>query len=118
MDEELRTPLLDASSCSQLRLEFADQFLCTGFCTLLPIAGGQTADVDVSTNGGLSWATVLSLGTSTDSYPTPKTRYVDLSPNVSNLKVRFHYVATDGAYWAVDNVKVRCVEPICNVCNP
>jgi hypothetical protein len=127
LDEELITPIIDASTCIKAILDFANQFICSGGLCIGggggPIGPGQTGDVDVSTNGGASWTNVIRFQSSSDGYPAPYTKSVDITsaiqPNPSNVKIRFHYYnATGAAWWAIDNVKVRCVAPICNVCNP
>lgn len=125
LDEELITPTVNASTCTQVNLEFSNQFICAGGTCLGggDLAPGQEGDVDVSTNGGGTWTNVLALGNRNDGYPIPNTKYIDLTsviqPNPANVKIRFYYWrAMNAAWWAIDNVKVRCVAPICNICNP
>ncbi|OGF62576.1 MAG: hypothetical protein A2Y62_11735 [Candidatus Fischerbacteria bacterium RBG_13_37_8] len=58
-----------------------------------------------------------------DGYPNPpNTKTIDItsaiSGNPSNTQIRFHYY--NGTYewwWAIDNVRIECAVPVCNVCN-
>lgn len=111
-DEQLITPALNASSCAQTILEFSNQFRRNA---------AEIADVDVSTNGGSSWTNALRMQGASDGYTTPNTKVLDISAaiagNPSNVKVRFHYYnAQFEWWWAIDNVRVRCTQPVCAVC--
>ena len=105
-DEQLITPSLNASSCSQVVLEFSNQFRW--------YSGGmsEVADVDVSVDGGTTWTNVLRMQGGSDGYPTPNTKVVDITAQAaghSNVKIRFHYYnAKYEWWWAIDNVKVVC----------
>ncbi|MEM4284474.1 MAG: hypothetical protein QXS96_08320, partial [Candidatus Caldarchaeum sp.] len=113
-DEQLITPSLNASSCAQVTLEFSNQFRW--------YSGGlsEVADVDVSTDGGTTWVNVLRLQGGSDGYPTPNTKVVDLTAQAAgqpNVKIRFHYYNGQFEWWwAIDNVRVTCSTPVCNVC--
>ncbi len=116
-DEQLVTPMFDACGCSQVTLEWSNQFRW--------YSGGQneTADVDISSNGGSTWTNVLRMQEGSDGYPTPNTRTLDLTSAIAanrrNVKVRFRYAPGSFEwFWAIDNVKVTCVSPVCNVCEP
>ena len=54
-------------------------------------------------------------------YPTANSKSIDItsvvSPSPANVKIRWHYY--NGSYeywWAIDNVKVNCEAPVCNIC--
>ncbi|MDQ1722875.1 MAG: hypothetical protein QOI26_2609, partial [Pseudonocardiales bacterium] len=76
----------------------------------------QTADVDVSTDGGTTWTNVWEqTGHPYGSISGPQS--VDISKEAagkSNVQVRFHFIAFSAAYWEVDNVFVgnRSCEPV------
>ena len=109
MDEELITPSIDASSCTGVILSFSNWYSNLD----------DIADVDVSSDGGLTWTNVLQM-TSDDGYPTPNTKVIDISAIAAqqpNVKIRWHYYNADWAwYWAIDNVNVECEGAICNPC--
>jgi streptogramin lyase len=97
---ELRSPNLDLSSMTAPFLEFKTDYYGSG--------GSGQAYVDVNVNGGESWITAWSSGT-TD-YPGPHTIQVDLSAIAAGkpaVVIRFMYSNGDsGSYWAIDDVKV------------
>jgi hypothetical protein len=114
-DEQLITPSFDASLCTNVQLEFSNQFQWYAF------GGDEQADVDVSTDGGATWTNVLNMQDGNDGYPTPNTKTVDLSATAagqSDVRVRFHYWQGDfDWWWAVDNVVIDCTAiPQCNNC--
>jgi len=65
-------------------------------------------EVDVSSDGGTSWANVLSWAEDHDAYGPGEAVSIDLTPFLSaNVVVRFHYVAPGWDWWAeVDQVRV------------
>lgn len=109
MDEELITPSIDASSCTNVILSFSNQYNNYSY---------DIADVDVSSDGGTTWTNVLQM-TSDDGYPTPNTKVIDISAIAAeqpNVKIRWHYYNADwDYYWEIDNVNVEC-QPICHPC--
>lgn len=113
-DEQLITPAIDASTCSQLFLDYSNQF---HFWAEGPI---EVADVDVSTDGGTNWTNVLTSPQFDDGYPTPNTKSLDLSSLAAfqpDVRVRFHYYnANADFWWAIDNVHVTCVPRVCHNC--
>jgi uncharacterized repeat protein (TIGR02543 family) len=114
MDEQLITPSLNASGCARVVLEFSNQF------RQWILGRDEVADVDVSGDGGANWTNVLRM-TSSDGYPTPNTKVVDitdLAAGKPNVKIRFRYYnANFEWWWAIDNVRVACLTPpVCDVC--
>lgn len=104
-DEQLISPTLNASGCNRVILQFSNQFR---------FFGAEMADVDVSTDGGSAWTNVLRMQGVNDGYPTPNTKSIDITSviasNPSNVRIRFHYYnATFEWWWAIDNIKVRCL---------
>jgi len=106
-DDQLVSPTFSAAGCAKPILELSQQ--------LYWVTGGrdEVADVDVSGDGGASWHNVLRIYGTSDGYPTPWTRRLDLSAYAagrSQVKVRFHYYQGNrfDRWWAVDNVKVTC----------
>jgi hypothetical protein len=113
-DEQLITPVLDASACQTLELRFNNQFR--------RYSGAARADVDVSTDGGSSWTNILRMQSVDDGYPNPpNTKTLNLLPHVSgnpgNVKIRFRYWNASFEYWwAIDNVQVSCSASSCTPC--
>ncbi len=63
----------------------------------------QTADVDLSLDGGQTWVTVWSPTTTTEGLvviPIPQ------AAGQSDVQIRFHFTATYGAWWSLDNVVI------------
>jgi hypothetical protein len=114
-DETLITPSLNASTCSNLTLEFSNQFhfFSEGF--------NEVGDVDASTDGGSSWTNALQMTGLDDGWPNPNTKSVDLSSIAafqSNLMIRFHYYNGNfDNWWAIDNVKLTCTPLVCHNCS-
>lgn len=115
-DEQLITPAIDASTCSELFLDYSNQFhfWAEGFI--------EVADVDVSTDGGNNWTNVFTSSFLDDGYPVPNTKSLDLSSFAAfqpDVRVRFHYYnGNDDFWWAIDNVQFTCVPRICHNCTP
>ncbi len=71
------------------------------------------AEVDISTDGGVTWSTIVNYSLS---YPTDLIGHIppfvqetlSLRPyaGMPNLKVRFYYNSPHGFYWAIDNISV------------
>lgn len=66
------------------------------------------ATVEVSTNGGTSWATVATYLTDQGTAAAPALATIDLSTylNQPRVQLRWHYVANWAYFWALDNVVV------------
>ena len=105
MDERLISPLIDSSASATVLLEFDHYFR--------PYLGGETADVDVSSNGGGDWQTVATFIAEAGGWDAPDHVQIDISAFTSQfLRVRFRYHdANDDWYWALDNIYVG--PPIC-----
>jgi len=114
-DEQLITPPFDASGCTEVVLEFSNQFhYYSG-------SNSEIADVDVRLGAGGSWTNVLQQRHSSDGYPAPNTKVVDLTsvvaPDPGDVQVRFrYYQALNEWWWAIDNVTVECASLDCTTC--
>ncbi|MEI7770073.1 MAG: fibronectin type III domain-containing protein, partial [Chloroflexales bacterium] len=97
IDTELRSPVMDFTGVSAVRLIFQTYFS--------PYQQ-STGDVDVSSDGGATWENVWR----TTSLVSGKL-LVDVSSklaNKANAQIRFHYYnATWAWYWEIDNVTVE-----------
>ncbi|HFD39157.1 MAG TPA: hypothetical protein ENJ31_04825, partial [Anaerolineae bacterium] len=100
MDTELQTPHMDLSAVGGAVLEFVASYN--------DIGGGDSFEVDVSSDGGASWTNLLSWNEDHDAYGPGELVSLDLSPYLSNdVVVRFHYVASGWDWWAeVDQVRI------------
>jgi Zn-dependent M28 family amino/carboxypeptidase len=114
-DEELITPAFDATACQQVVVEFSNQFRWYSG------SADEQADLDVSIDDGVSWLNIFKMSGASDGYATPNTKSVEITSAIaadpSQVRVRFRYHT--GAYewwWAIDNVAVRCLVPVCNPC--
>ncbi|NJP06456.1 MAG: S8 family serine peptidase [Chloroflexaceae bacterium] len=96
-DTELRTPPLDFSNQDHVFLSFATDY--RNF--------GDTADVDISIDGGATWTTVWRQRAD---YPGPATVELDLSDHAAGqaqVLLRFHYYDAYWAWWwMIDDVVV------------
>lgn len=77
-------------------------------------SGDSLVRLEISTNGGTSWATLKDYlplgdqGVNTTNAQVPANENISLAAylNQANLKIRFNYVSAWGYYWVVDNVVV------------
>jgi hypothetical protein len=99
---ELISPIFSLAGYSSAALSFWHHF---------DYLGGESANVEISTNGGTSWVAAPLLTYTSDQ--GAKNNFVnavlDLSTYVgqTNLRLRFRYVnATWDWWWAIDNVRV------------
>jgi hypothetical protein len=105
-DVYLNLPLLNASSLVSVYLVLDEQYRdwTNGF-----------HQIEVSNNGGISWTGILSDSDATDlGYPNPVHSVYDitaLAAGQSSVNIRFHYAATWGYWWALDNVVVADFTP-------
>jgi hypothetical protein len=98
--EELVTPLIDASYCSDIQLTFSNQYH----------QNDGNVEVDISNDGGANWTNGLSMA-SFDGYPTPDWKYIDISniAGTQNAKIKFRYTDnTARGFWALDNIWAVC----------
>ena len=101
MNTELRTPLLNLSSCGTVELEFKSDFLAHL---------DEVAVVEVSSNGSSGpWTSVWQK--SGASYRGPRRELMDISgpaAGKSSVMIRFRYSnATYAWWWQIDDVIVR-----------
>ena len=107
MDTELQTPPMDLSTVGGAVLEFMASYNDVG--------GGDSFEVDISSDGGASWTNLLSWNEDHDAYGPGEVVSLDISPYLSsNVVIRFHYVASGWDWWAVvDQVRIyeQVVDP-------
>jgi N-acetylneuraminic acid mutarotase len=83
------------------------------FDTDYPGYFGQTADVDLSVDGGASWTNIWE-----QTFASVRTGHVDLAvpqaAGKSSVLVRFHFTGSDGLWWELDNVFIgsRSCDPV------
>ncbi|MBL7887420.1 MAG: T9SS type A sorting domain-containing protein [Flavobacterium sp.] len=74
------------------------------------VATGDTAKVQISTNGGTTWSTTDLASYNTNQGADNAFALVSISLNSfvgnNNIKIRFNYSATWDWYWAIDNVSI------------
>jgi protein involved in ribonucleotide reduction len=98
--DELVSPPLDATGCSDLQLAFSNQYHQTN----------GNVEVDISDDGGASWMNSLLMVTD-DGYPTPNWKNIDISSiaGTQNAKIKFKYSNNStGGFWALDNIWGTC----------
>ncbi|MFE7213722.1 carboxypeptidase regulatory-like domain-containing protein [Streptomyces sp. NPDC001698] len=95
-DTSLISPVTDMSGNANPSVSFASDYYRFG---------NQYGDVDVSVDGGQTWSNVWHHLVRVRG---PRTERIDLpaAAGRSNVQVRFHFTATYGNYWEVDNVRL------------
>jgi N-acetylneuraminic acid mutarotase len=93
----LVTPTVDLSGSPSPSLTFRNDYF--GF-------SGQIGDVDVSTDGGTTWTNVWEHTNDSVRGPDLETVQLPQAANQANVKLRFHFTATWGFWWQVDDVTV------------
>jgi N-acetylneuraminic acid mutarotase len=93
-DSTLTTPVTDLSGVSDPVI---------GFNTYYFAYSGQTANVDVSTDGGTTWTNVWA-ATTTSVAGYQSVDISKLAANQAKVQVRFHFTGTWAEYWELDNV--------------
>jgi Carboxypeptidase regulatory-like domain/Kelch motif len=96
---ELVSPTIDLSGAATPFLTFHNNYIASPFFP-------QVGDVDVSIDGGSTWTNVWHH--EGDQVPGPDLETVQLpqAANQANVKVRFHFTATFGFWWMVDDITV------------
>ncbi|MEW2619222.1 carboxypeptidase regulatory-like domain-containing protein [Streptomyces sp. NPDC048106] len=93
-DSTLLSPVYDFSGYTSPRVSFDTDY--EGY-------NGQSGSVDITTDGGATWTTVWSRATNvTDHIDLPLTAYA----GAKAVQLRFHFTATWGWWWELDNVFV------------
>jgi hypothetical protein len=69
---------------------------------------GDLATVEISTNGGATWAPVATYLDGQGTSSRPASSIINLNAYVSqpSVQLRWHYIATWAYFWAIDNVAV------------
>jgi N-acetylneuraminic acid mutarotase len=95
-DTQLLSPVYDFTDNSAPQVAFANDYSAIG---------GQSADVDATTDGGATWTTLWSATGSTfgaQKVELPLTDYA----GKSSVQLRFHFTGSFGWWWKVDNVSI------------
>jgi hypothetical protein len=96
LDEELHTSSVDLSAWGGATIQFNQDYFNLG----------DTADVDVSTDGGTTWTNALRQ-TASDRGPTSISAILPGVGGQADVRVRFHYYNAFFAWWwAVDDITV------------
>jgi len=113
MDEALITPPIDCTDLSVVWLEFDHYF------NYYSSGNNEVGDVDVSTDGGMTWTNVLQFTASSANPEHVSENISSYVTGISTVYIRFHYYnANYEWYWAVDNVKVITESAaLCNICS-
>jgi len=101
----LNVQVVDASALTTVFLVMDEQYRSYG---------GQWHQVEVSNDNGNTWTHLLTDSTSDVGYPVAIHSTYNISSIAaghSAVKVRFHFAAVWGWWWAIDNVKIADVEP-------
>ncbi|WP_442792019.1 S8 family serine peptidase [Micromonospora sp. NBC_01796] len=103
-DTDLRSPVLDLTGVSAPYLKFNSDMWLTG--------GTNTADIDVSTDGGENWTNVWHQSASRRG---PVVEEVPLTPAAgsANAVIRFRYAGSFSWWWQLDNLQL-----INRICTP
>ena len=96
-NSSLVTPSVDLSTRTSAAIRWSNDFIDQDF--------GSTARVDVSADGGVSWANVWQ---SPGDVPGPGTQIADISTAAGHpdVRARFHYQGTWAWWWQVDDVEI------------
>jgi N-acetylneuraminic acid mutarotase len=104
-DTTLVSPVINLSNVGTPVLRFHTDY--NGFF-------GQSGDVDVSTDGGLTWSNVWHHTTDSVRGPDLETVAIPQAGGKSAVQVRYHFISSFGWWWEVDDVSVqnRSCDPI------
>lgn len=72
------------------------------------LVNGAVGRVEISTNGGSTYTTLLQLTGQSGNYQSFRQEQVDISQYLgqTNLRIRFNFTGTTGSSWAIDEVRV------------
>ncbi|MGY4921961.1 carboxypeptidase regulatory-like domain-containing protein [Streptomyces sp. 900105755] len=103
-DSQLLSPVYDFTDNSAPEVAFAHDYLAIG---------GQSAGVDVTTDGGATWTSLWSATQTTFGAQKVELPLTDYAGKAS-VQLRFHFTGSFGWWWKVDNVFVgeRHVTPL------
>jgi N-acetylneuraminic acid mutarotase len=101
-DTILESPAFDASSLTAPVLQFANYY---------EGATGQTATVDLSMDGGTTWSTIWSHGSDSVFGPDLESIAIPQAAGKTAVRIRFHFTASNGWRWEVDDVAVLSCVP-------
>jgi N-acetylneuraminic acid mutarotase len=104
-DTSLVSPVVDLTSVATPVLKFHNDYF--GY-------PGQTGDVDLSTDGGTTWSNIWHHGSESVFGPDLETVAIPQAGGHSTVQVRFHFIASFGFWWEVDDVTMqnRSCDPI------
>ncbi len=110
-DTELRSPVFSLAGATSASLDFNASYQ--------NFAGSDFLDIDISTNGGSSWTTLVRWNEDHGTFRATPGEFarVDLSPflGMSNLMLRWRYYDPNADDWdwyaQLDNIKLTC--PVC-----
>ncbi len=101
-------PVVNASALTNVFLVMDEQYRSVA---------SQFHQVEVSNDGGSTWSRLLQDSVSTTGYPVAVQSVYDITSIAaghSNVVVRFHFAATWGWWWAIDNIKITDEAPLCS----
>ena len=111
-DNELISPSVDMTSATSPIIQWNNDFNQGPYYH-------QTADVDISTNGGASWTNVWERTTDARGPDLETVDITGLAAGQADVKARFHYKADPNDFWAwwwqVDNVFLGQANTPCTV---
>jgi N-acetylneuraminic acid mutarotase len=104
-DTVLTTPAADFTSVSNPSISFDTDYRAFS---------GQSADVDVSVDGGATWSNIWEFTTTSFRGPAHVDLPVPTAANKAGVLFRFHFISSFGWWWELDNVFVgsRSCDPI------
>lgn len=111
-DSHLISPAMDLSSSLSTAMSFDGETIFANYLANHPNSVGDgVSNVEVTTNGGLSWTVVWTDTSTLASYPIAEayTPCIDLSAwdGMTGVQVAFHFYGTYAQEWWVDNIVVE-----------
>jgi hypothetical protein len=111
-DDMLIAPTMDLSSYGAPELTFDSEVLWTQWMAHHPTSiSSGASDVEVSTDGGATWASMWQETATIDGYYPGQAADLSSVANQAAVEMRFHYFGDDAHEWAIDNVVVDNVGP-------